>query len=137
LILIFSDGDKGYVRRLGSNLRASLVTPCSTRRKNRNGEVNFEERSMDSPDSARRFSPPSSHAIAHLRDLEDDKKNQEGCAEEVTAKQRRLRMELYDETDSESDDESVVEVSVDEEVEFEQGEYQFTSYRPFAPSTVH
>jgi hypothetical protein len=71
----------GDVRRLGSNLHASLVTPGSTRRKNRNGKVNVKDRVLDAPDSARQFSPMSLREIAHLRDLEDD------YAEEVTAKQ--------------------------------------------------
>jgi hypothetical protein len=77
----------GDVCRLDSNLCSFLVTPCSTRRKNRNGKVNFEEGWSDSPDSARLFSPLPLHAIAHLRDLEDNKKKQEGYAEEVRAKQ--------------------------------------------------
>ncbi len=97
----------GDVRRLHSKLRASLVTPCSTRRKNRNGKVYFEEQSMDSPDSSSQYSPLSSHAIAHLRDLEEDEEDkegydedieedEEGYPEDITAKQRRLRMGLDD-----------------------------------------
>jgi hypothetical protein len=70
----------GDVRKLGSNLHASLITPGSTRRRNRNGKVHVEDGVMDVPDSAFRFSPMSSHAIAHLRDVEDDEENQEDCA---------------------------------------------------------
>jgi hypothetical protein len=58
----------------------------------------------------------SSHAIAHLRDVADNEENQEDCAEEVTAKQRQLQMGVSDEWDSESDEESVGAISVDEEV---------------------
>jgi hypothetical protein len=58
------------------------------------------------------------------------KKNEEDCAEEVTAKQRRLRMEVSNKWDSESDEESVGAVSVDEEVQYKQGEYQFTADEP-------
>jgi hypothetical protein len=64
----------GDVRKLGSNLHASLVTPGSTRRRNRDGKVNVEDGVMDAPDTACQFSPMSSHAIAHLRDVEDDGK---------------------------------------------------------------
>jgi hypothetical protein len=111
----------GDVRKLGSNLHASLVTPGSTRRGKRNGKVNVEDRVMDAPDTACRCSPMSLHAITHLRDVEDDEENQEDCAEEVTAKQRRLRMGVSDEWDSESGKESVGAVSLDEEVEYGQG----------------
>jgi hypothetical protein len=104
-----------------SNLHASLVTPGSTRRGKRNGKVNVEDRVMDAPDTACRCSPMSLHAITHLRDVEDDEENQEDCAEEVTAKQRRLRMGVSDEWDSESGKESVGAVSLDEEVEYGQG----------------
>jgi hypothetical protein len=77
----------------------------------------------------------SSHAIAHpLRDVEDDEENQEDCAEEVTAKHRRLQMEVSDEWDSESGKESVGAVSVDEEVQYEQEEYQFTADEPIPDS---
>jgi hypothetical protein len=65
----------GDLRRLGSNLHASLVTPGSTRRKNRNGKVNVKDGVLDAPDSACQFSPMSLRAITHLRDLEDDEKN--------------------------------------------------------------
>jgi hypothetical protein len=120
----------GDVRKLGSNLHVSLITPSSTRRRNRNGKVNVDDGVMDAPDPACRFSPMSSHAIAHLRDVEDEKENQEDCAEEVTAKQRRLQMGVSDEWDSESGEESVGAVSVDEEVQYGQGEYKFTADEP-------
>jgi hypothetical protein len=58
----------GDVRKLGSNLHASLVTPGSTRRGKRNGKVNVDDGVMDAPDTACRCSPMSSHVIAHLRD---------------------------------------------------------------------
>jgi hypothetical protein len=87
----------GDIRKLGSNLHASLITPGSTRRRSRNGKVNVDDRMMDAPDTACRCSPRSLHAIAHLRDVEDDEEKQEDCAEEVTAKQRRLRMGVSDE----------------------------------------
>jgi hypothetical protein len=76
----------------------------------------------------------SSHAITHLRDVEDDEENQEDCAKEVTAKQRWLRMGVSDELDSESDKESVGAVLVDEEVQYRQGEYQFTADKPIPDS---
>jgi hypothetical protein len=76
----------------------------------------------------------SSHAIAHLRDVADDEENQEDCAKEVTAKQQRLQMGVSDEWDSESDEESVGAVSVDEEVEYGQGEYQFRANQPIPDS---
>ena len=120
----------GDVRKLGSNLHLSLVTPGSTRRGKINGKVNVDEGVMDAPDTACRCSPMSLHAIAHLRDVEDDEENQEDCAKEVTAKQRRLQMGVSDDWDSESDEESVGAVSVDEEVEYGQGEYQFRANEP-------
>jgi hypothetical protein len=80
----------GDVRKLGSNLHVSLITPGTTRRKNRNGKVNVDDGVMNAPDTACRRSPMSLHAIAHLRDVEDDEENQEDCAGEVTAKQRRI-----------------------------------------------
>jgi hypothetical protein len=89
---------------------------------------------IDAPDTACQCSPMSSYAIAHLRDVEDDEENQEDCAEEVTAKQRRLRMGVSNEWNSESDEESVGAVSVDEEVEYGQGEYQFTANKPIPDS---
>jgi hypothetical protein len=55
---------------------------------------------------------------------------QEDCAEEVTAKQRRLQMEVSDERDSKSDKESVGAVLVDEEVQYKHEEYQFTANEP-------
>jgi hypothetical protein len=124
----------GDVRKLGSNLHASLVTPVSTRRGKRNGKVNVDDGVMDAPGTACQCSPMSLHAIAHLRDVVDDKENQEDCAEEVTAKLRRLRMGVSDECDSESDEESVSAVLVDEEVEYGQGEYQFTANEPIPDS---
>jgi hypothetical protein len=124
----------GDVRKLGSNLHASLITPGSTRRRNRNGKIHVKDGVMDVPDPACRFSPISSHAIAHLRDVEDDKENQKYCAEEVTAKQGRLRMGVSDEWDSESNEESVGAVLVDEEVQYGQGEYQFMVYEPIPDS---
>jgi hypothetical protein len=117
----------GDVRKLGSNLHASLVTPGSTRREKRNGKVNIDDGVMDAPDTACRCSPMSLHAIAHLRDVEDDEENQEDCAEEVTAKQRRLQMGVSNEWDSESDEESVDDVSVDKEVEYNR---ESTNSRP-------
>jgi hypothetical protein len=124
----------GDVRKLGSNLHASLITPGSTRRGIRKGKVNVDDGVMDAPDTACRCSPMSLHAIAHLRDVEDDEENQEDCAEEVAAKQRRLRMGVSDEWDSESDEESVGAVSVEEEVQYGQGEYQFTADEPIPDS---
>ena len=85
---------------------------------------------MDAPDTACRCSPMSSHAIAHLRDVADDEENQEDCAEEVTAKQRRLQMGVSDDWDSESNEESVGAVSLDEGVQYGQGEYQFRANEP-------
>jgi hypothetical protein len=69
------------VRKLDSNLRTAMITPCSTCGKYRNGKV---EQSMDSPSSPRISSPMSSHAILHLRDLEfeDDKEEEEGTAKQ-------------------------------------------------------
>jgi hypothetical protein len=42
----------GDVRKLGSGLHASLITPGSTRRGNRNGKVNVDDKVMDAPDTA-------------------------------------------------------------------------------------
>jgi hypothetical protein len=52
----------------------------------------------------------------------------------VTAKQRRLRLGVSDEWDSESNEESVGAVSVDKEVQYGQGEYQFTADEPIPDS---
>jgi hypothetical protein len=111
----------GDVRKLGSNLHG-------------NGKVNVNDGVMDAPDTACQCSPMSSHAIAHLRDIQDEEENHEDCAEEVTAKQRRLQMGVSDEWDSESGKESVGAVSVDEEVQYGQGEYQFTDDEPIPDS---
>jgi hypothetical protein len=42
----------GDVRKLGSNLHASLITPGSTRRWNRNGKVHVKHGVMDAPGPA-------------------------------------------------------------------------------------
>jgi hypothetical protein len=52
----------------------------------------------------------------------------------VTAKQRRLRLGVSNEWDSESNEESVGAVSVDKEVQYGQGEYQFTADEPIPDS---
>jgi hypothetical protein len=100
------------VRKLNSNLRAALVTPDSTRRKNRNGMVG---ESLNLPLSPRFSSPMSLQAIAQLRDLESEE-DEEGNYE--TANQRMLQLGVENESDSDSDN--------DNEVELEK-EYQFTA----------
>jgi hypothetical protein len=55
------------LRKLDSNLRTALITPCSSRGKNRNSKV---QHSQNSPSSPRLSSPMSSHVIAQLGDLE-------------------------------------------------------------------
>jgi hypothetical protein len=74
------------VRKQNSNLRAALVTPGSTRgkNKNRNGMV---EVSQNLPSSPRFSSPMSLHAISQLRDLKSEE-DKEGNSE--TANQQRL-----------------------------------------------
>jgi hypothetical protein len=64
------------VRKLNSNLRAALITPSSTRGKNRNGFCKNRKGimgdSQNLPSSPCFSSPMSLHAIAQLRDLESE-----------------------------------------------------------------
>jgi hypothetical protein len=79
------------VRKLNSNLRASLVTPSSTRGKNRNdfdkNRKGMVGESQNLPSSPRFSSPISSHAIARLRDLESEEDEED---ESETANQQML-----------------------------------------------
>jgi hypothetical protein len=116
------------VRKLNSNLRAALITPSSTRGKNRNGFCKNRKGimgdSQNLPSSPCFSSPMSLHAIAQLRDLESEE-DEEDVSE--TADQRMLRLGVDDESDSDSDDDDgEVDPDDDGEVELEQ-EYQFTA----------
>jgi hypothetical protein len=113
------------VRKLNSNLRASLVTPSSTRGKNRN-DFNKNRKGMVGesqtlPSSPLFSSPMSSHAIARLRDPESEDEEDES----ETANQRMLRLGVDNESDSDSDDDGEVDPDDDGDVDLEQ-EYQFT-----------
>jgi hypothetical protein len=79
------------VRKLNSNMRASLVNPSSTRGKNINGfdknRKGMVGESKNLPSSPRFSSPMSSHAIARLRDLESEEDEED---ESETANQQML-----------------------------------------------
>jgi hypothetical protein len=113
------------VRKLNSNLRAFLVTPSSTRDKNRNdfdkNRKGMVGESQNLPSSPLFSSPMSSHAIARLR----DPKSEDEEDESETANQWMPWLGVEDESDSDSDDDSEIDPDDDGDVELEQ-EYQFT-----------
>jgi hypothetical protein len=113
------------VRKLNSNLRAFLVTPSSTRGKNRNdfdkNRKGMVGESQTLPSSPLFSTPMSSHAIAQLRDPESEDEEDES----ETANQRMLRLGVDDESDSDPDDGGEVDPDDDGDVDLEQ-EYQFT-----------